>query len=54
MVLDIMEIEYFFIVLNFSEVEYLVFFSFFYFLFRTKLLKVQKAESESFVFGLNN
>ena len=54
MILDIMEIEYFFIVLDLSEVEYLFFRFFFYFLFHTKLLRVQKAESESFVLDLNN
>ena len=38
-VLDIAEIEYFFIVLELNKVEYLVFLFFFsYFLFRTKLL----------------
>ena len=41
MVLDIAEIEYFFIVLELNKFEYLVFlFLFFYFLFRTKLLLI--------------
>ena len=54
MIFDIIESEYFFIILNLIEVKYLCFFPFSYFLFCTKLLKVSKAESVSFFFGLNN
>ena len=44
MVLDIAEIEYFFIVLELNKVEYRVFlFLFFYFLFHTKLLLISSS-----------